>query len=140
MHDVVLKPGTTEENTVAVCNAAKIKKVRILGHLGNPKFKIDYKQVVKVCKEENVAIEINNSTFLSGSRSGSEENCFALAKLCYENQTPIILGSDSHIHTDLANFEECYKLLDQAGIPRDYPLNYRRGHFFKWLEIEGIEE
>ncbi|MCK8059940.1 MULTISPECIES: phosphatase [unclassified Fusibacter] len=139
LHDVVLKPGTVEQNTSAVCGAIEKSKVRILGHLGNPKFPLDYAAIVRACKDKNIAIEINNSTFVSGSRSGSEEHCMMLAKLCYENNIPIILGSDAHIHFDLAEFSQCYQLLDRASIPRDYPINYRRDQFFNWLGVEGLE-
>jgi putative hydrolase len=136
LHDIVLVPGTKVENTSAVVGAMKHKKVRILGHLGNPKFDLDYEAIIKESIIHNVAIEINNSTFRSVSRKGSEENCKHIAQLAYQLGAKLILGSDAHVHMDLANFNNCFSLLDQLHIPRDYPINYRRDSFFEWLGIE----
>ena len=44
----------------------KYEKVEILGHLGNPNYKLDYDAIVKKAKEKDIMIEINNSS-LSGS-------------------------------------------------------------------------
>lgn len=38
LHDVVIKTGTVEENTVALCGALQNPHVDILGHPGNPAF------------------------------------------------------------------------------------------------------
>lgn len=136
LHDVVIRPGTQAENTQAVLRVIQNPKVRILGHLGNPRFDLDYEKIVEACAVSNVAIEINNSSFKAGSRQGSETNCGLLAKLAYNMQAPLIFSSDAHIQFDLADFDNCFKLTDDLGIPRDYIINYRRDQFFKWLGVE----
>ena len=62
-HDVCLVPGTVEENTNAFVNAMKNKYIDIIGHPGNPRIPIDYVKFVDACKEHNVIVEINNSSF-----------------------------------------------------------------------------
>lgn len=133
LHDVVLTPGAIRENTQAVIRAAAHQKVKVIGHLGNPKFPIEHKRVIEACGYHRVAIEINNSTFRSTSRSGSEMNCIALAKLAYTSGVSLILGSDAHIHYDLANFKLAQMLLEQNGIPKDYCLNFDAQRFWSWF-------
>lgn len=133
LHDVILSPGTIAQNTQAILGAIAQPKVRIIGHLGNPKFPVDFEVIIDACIKHQVAIEINNSSFKADSRQGSEENCTDIAKMAYQAGAKIILGSDAHIHTDLAGFSSCFALLDKMNIPRDYPLNYRREQFTDWL-------
>mgnify|MGYP001499205455 CR=1 FL=1 len=133
LHDVVLNPGSTDEHTQAVLGAMKHEKVRILGHLGNPSFPLNYEAVMTSCLKHNVAIEINNSSFRQGSRAGSEKNCIEIAKRAFEMNVPLIFSSDAHIHTDLGNFEHGHKMFEALGIPLEYVLNYNQDRFYNWL-------
>lgn len=133
LHDVVLAPGTEAENTQAVLGAIEQPGVKILGHLGNPRFPIDYRRIAEACARKQVAIEINNSTFKAVSRKGSEDNCSLLAQLAIEYGAPLILGSDAHIHLDLGNFERSLALLEAAGVPQSAVVNLDRERFFSWL-------
>ncbi len=55
--------------------------VHMISHPGNPKFPIDIPAVAEAAAKHHVALEINNSSFLS-SRIGSEDNCRAIAAPC----------------------------------------------------------
>ena len=64
-HEPVFTPDTLENNTNAIFNAIdNNKKIEILGHLGNPAYKLDYESIVKRVKEKNIMIEINTSSLL----------------------------------------------------------------------------
>ncbi|MCK8058456.1 MULTISPECIES: PHP domain-containing protein [unclassified Fusibacter] len=135
-HELVLSSGTVEENTQAILGALKKSKVRILGDLGNPRYPVDYNQIVDACLGANVAIEVNDRRLLKEESTSSVESYKDFIQYAYEKGVTIILSSDSHFHESLAEFNKCFQLLDSLGIPRDYPINYRRDVFFDWLNID----
>ena len=48
MHRVTFPQGTTpEERTAAWCAAAKNPRVDVIGHLGDPRFSVDYEAVIR---------------------------------------------------------------------------------------------
>ena len=62
-HEPVFTPDTLENNTKAIFNAIdNNKKIEILGHLGNPAYKLDYESIVKRVKE-NIMIINTSSLF-----------------------------------------------------------------------------
>lgn len=111
------------KNTNAVINCIKNGYVDILAHLGNPQYPIDYELVIKKAALHGVAIEINNSSFIK-SRTGSYENCIEIAKLCKKYNTPISLGSDTHISTNIGNLNESIKIIKKSEIDENQIINY----------------
>lgn len=123
-HEPIFPPLTKEENTKAVLNTIdKNDKVEILGHLGNPHYELDYEAIVKKVKEKNIMIEINNSSLLGKSRSGSNENCKTVALLCKEYGAKIILTSDAHIHYAIGNFDKAIEMLTSIDFPEELIMN-----------------
>jgi len=122
LHDVVIKPGTKEENTRAIIGAMKSGYVDVIGHSGNPAFPIDKEKVVAAAKEYNVLIEINNSSF-GGSRAGSSENCTEIAEVAKRLGVKVIAGSDAHIIYDLGNFEKVDALFEAIDMPEELVMN-----------------
>lgn len=138
LHDVCLKPGTIEENTAAFVNAIKNNKyIDVIGHPGNPKVPINYEEFVDVCKEQDIIIEINNSSFSKGSRIGSEENCLHIAKLCAEKGVKVIAGSDSHISYTLGLFPHSMRVIEEAGIPKENIMNLSVERLVNYLNKKG---
>ena len=123
-HEPVFKPKSKEENTEAILNVMdKYDKVEILGHLGNPNYELDYEAIVKKAKENNIMIEINNSSLLGSSRVGSDVNCKKVALLCREIGTKVILTSDSHINTCIGVFNKGIELLEEIQMPKELVMN-----------------
>lgn len=122
LHDVCLEPGTIEQNTNALINVMENPNVDILGHIGNPIFKINAEQVVKKAKERNILIEINNSSFL-GSRKGSKANCLEIAKLCMKYKVKVVVDSDAHFATAIGKFNEADELLKSIDMPEELILS-----------------
>ena len=123
-HEPVFKPKSKEENTEAILNVMdKYDKVEILGHLGNPNYELDYEAIVKKAKENNIMIEINNSSLLGSSRVGSDVNCKKVALLCREIGTKVILTSDAHINTCIGVFNKGIELLEEIQMPKELVMN-----------------
>ena len=123
-HEPVFTPLSLEENTKAMLNTMDNNdKLEILGHLGNPNYKLDYEAVVRKAKEKDLMIEINNSSLLGSSRKGSNENCKKIALLCKEIGTKVILTSDSHYKDSICVFNKALELLDEINMPEELIMN-----------------
>lgn len=136
-HDICLTPGTVEENTNAFINAMKNPYVDVIGHPGNPKVPIDYEKFVLACKEHDIIVEINNSSFKNGSRAGSEDNCIKIANLCAKHGVKVIAGSDSHISYTLGEFENSIRIIEEAGIPEENIMNLSVERLVNHLNKKG---
>ncbi len=110
------------KNTRAMINLIKSQKIDIIAHAGNPKFSIDYEEVIKAAKEYNVAIELNNSSF-KGSRNGSEENCKSIMSIAKKHKCYISLGSDAHFSYSIGDLDIVSDLLEKVAYPKELILN-----------------
>ena len=125
LHMPCIKPGTVEENTNAVIKAMDRPKVKIIGHLDDDRYPVDYEKVVLKAKEKNILLELNNSSLKpNGFRKGALENDTKMLKLCMKHNVKIIFGSDAHICYDVANFENCKKLVEDLNFPVELIVNY----------------
>lgn len=122
LHDPCIKAGTLEENTNAIMGAMDNKNVIIIGHSGNPYYQIDAEEVVRKAKEYDIIIELNNSS-LSGSRIGSKENCFNIAKLCKKHDVRVIMSSDAHFSHRIGEFGEILEMLKEVQMPDKLIMN-----------------
>lgn len=123
-HEPVFEPSTLEINTLAMLNAIdNNEKVKIVGHIGNPNYKLDYRKIVEKVKEKDIMIEINNSSLKGKSRKGSNENCKEVALLCKEIGAKVILTSDAHISFEIGNFDYSIEMLKSIDFPEDLIMN-----------------
>ncbi len=136
IHEEVYKIGTLEENTEAFINVIKSGKIDIVGHLGNPKIPVDFEKIVKCAKENNVLIEINNSSFTT-SRVGSLGNCTKIAQLCKENGNMIIMNSDAHFCTKIGEFTEAVNMLESIDFPEERIMNSTPENMIDFLRSRG---
>lgn len=138
LHDVCIRQGNREENTRAIINAMKNPYVDIIGHCGNPYFPIYEEEVVKAAKENNVLIEINNSSLAkNGSRSGSINTCKKVAKLCKEYSVRIALGSDAHTCFQIGKFDYAHKMLEEIEMPQELIMNIDKDKILEYLKNKG---
>jgi len=123
LHEPLMEGDKSADfNTTAILKAMDNSNVNILGHLGNPKFKINEEEIVKKAKEKNILIEINNSSFIT-SRIGSEGTCIKIAKLCKKFKTKIIVNSDAHFCYSIGDFTIAEVMLTEIGMPEELILN-----------------
>lgn len=123
-HGPCLTPGTKEENTRAMINSMKNRYVNILGHPDDGRIDVDYRELAKAAAHYGVMIEVNNSSLRPTSfRLNAAENYKRLLEECYKNNVYIIINSDSHIHTDIGEFEEALDLVKKLGYPKELIAN-----------------
>ncbi|SKA87069.1 putative hydrolase [Clostridium sp. USBA 49] len=138
LHDVCIETSSREKNTEALINAMKNPYVDIIGHCGNPYFPIYEEEVVKKAKEENVLIEINNSSLTpGGSREGSVETCTKVAKLCKQYGVKIVIGSDAHCAFQIGKFDSAHEMLMEVGMPEELIINTETKKLITYLKNKG---
>ncbi len=124
LHPVCMTPGSCAENTRASIMAMKNPYVKIIGHPDDARFPLDYDELVRAAKEEQVALEVNNSSLHpKAARKGGRENIITLLNTCMKYQTPILLGTDSHICYTVGRFEAALEVICEVGFPEELILN-----------------
>lgn len=136
IHDEVYKIGNIEENTRAFINVIRSGKVDIIGHLGNPGVPVEFEKIIKCAKENDVLIEINNSSFTT-SRIGSFSNCTEIAELCKKNDAKLIINSDAHFCTLIGEFTEAVNMLEKIDFPEELIINANPNELLLRLKKKG---
>ena len=136
-HEPVFAPQDKETHTQAMIAAMASGQVHMISHPGNPKFPVDIPAIAEAAAKYHVALEINNSSFVS-SRVGSESNCRAIAAAVRDAGGWLALGSDSHTAFTLGEFTECQKILDAVEFPAERILNVTPRRFLNFLESRGM--
>jgi len=136
IHEPIYDIGTEKQNTESYINAIKSGKIDVVGHLGNPAIKVNYEEVVKCAKENNVLIEINNSSFTT-SRVGSLGNCKEIALIAKKIGAKIILNSDAHFCTRIGEFTEAINMLKSIDFKDELIINSEPNDLIELLKSKG---
>lgn len=133
-HSVCLKPGTCEQNTNAYIGAIKKPYVMTLGHIDDGRIPCDYEKVIAAAKENNVLIEVNNSSQSTKTfRVGAKENTLKYLEICKDIGAMIVLGSDAHFDEDVGNFSRIIPLLEEINFPEHLIINSDKAKFLGWI-------
>lgn len=134
IHSLCWRGGTTEENTAGMINAIRNPWTDIISHPGDGTADLLFEPIVLAAKESGTLLEINNSSL--NPRRGkvvAQENNLTLLRLCKRYEVPVILGSDAHFFTDIANYGRIYPLLTACEFPDGLIMNDKPEQFLKWL-------
>ena len=124
LHLPCFTAGTVAQNTAALVGAMKNPYVKIIGHPDDSRFPIDPDTAAAAAKEHHVLLEVNNSSLNPrSSRKGASENYRALLERCVHYQTPIVIGSDAHMASDVGNHAAAHALLEEAQFPEELIVN-----------------
>lgn len=124
IHGNLYQFGTTEQNTAAVLGAMKNPKIDIIGHPDDGNCPLDYERIVKASREYHTLLEINNNSIRMPSRKNARENIATILKLCKQYDVPVIMNSDAHFMTDIANTDHSMPVVEETGFPKELVLNY----------------
>lgn len=124
LHIPCIKPMSYEENTECLINTMKNPYIKILGHPGDPRYPFDIEKVVSAAYDTNTIIELNNASLSpENGRYDKPDTLINLLNECKKQGVPIIMGSDSHFHTNIGNFSDAQKLLEKTDFPEELILN-----------------
>lgn len=135
-HEPVFPPSDRQTHTKAMIATIKSGCVDIITHPGNPAYPIDINLVAQAAAKYNVALEINNSSFLA-SRKGSEGNCLAIARAVRDAGGLLVMGSDSHVSFSLGEFEHAIDIINKAEFPHERLLNRSPRALLSFLADRG---
>lgn len=136
LHEPVVTPSSIVDHTQGVVKAMESGRVDVFAHGGNPRFPIDCDVVAKAAVENNVLIEINNSSFTT-SRAGSRKNCAALAEAVARHGGLLTFGTDAHLADKVGVFDKCADLIESVGFPEDRIISRSAAAFLDFLEQKG---
>ena len=139
-HEPVFRPSDSAAHTEALLNVIKGGRVDALGHLGNPNFDFDFEAVIQCAVENNVAIEINNTTLKGNSRLGSVDRCYEIARIAKAKGAFITSGSDAHFCNDVGGLDLVSALLDEVGIDSTNVITHSPQQFLSFLTLRGRNE
>lgn len=137
-HKQVFAPADIVTHTDALIAVIASGKVHIISHPGNPEYPIDIPAVVEAAKACNVALEVNNASFVH-SRKGSEGNCRKIIAAVRDSGGTLSLGTDAHSAFAVGDFSACLPLLQEADFPAERILNASPWRVLEFLERHGGE-
>lgn len=140
IHGNLYESGTAAQNTAAVLNAVKNPKIDIIGHPDDGNIPLDYETLVCAAKEYHTLLEINNNALRLPSRKNAKENAAEILKLCKKYEAPVIMNSDAHYMTDIANTDHSMPVVEAAGFPKDLILNYSAEKFEAYIAYNRAHE
>ncbi|GAA0854687.1 phosphatase [Aliiglaciecola litoralis] len=132
LHEPVFKPTNKQAHTRAVINTFENGDCQILGHPGNPNYPLDYAEVIRAAKDNNVLLEINNSS-LTHSRQGSEPNCIRIMELVDQLDWKVVFSSDAHIAYHLGEYTQSIKHAKAIKFPIERIVNRDAKSFLAFL-------
>lgn len=124
IHPPIFKPWEHKDLTDAYLRAMEHPRVRILGHIDDARFPVDYERLLCAAKEKGVYPEINNGSLAPDAyRVDGPKNCPKILEVCKKIQLPILLSSDSHGRKNIGNMEYCFPFLHDCNFPSQLVLN-----------------
>lgn len=138
-HEPVCAPSNVNDHSEGYINLAKNNTyVDVIGHSGNDSFKYDYKRVIKVFKEYDKIVEINEGSL--SFRKGSKVNCIEIAKLCKKYEVKVVVNSDAHISYKIGCVENSFKMLKEISFPQRLVLNADEDKFVDYVKAKrGVD-
>ena len=138
IHGPVYADNGAEDHTSAYEAAVLHPYIDIICHSGNPHYMYDYEYIVKLARDNNKLIEINNHSFFV--RRSSIENCKRIAELCKKYGTGISVSSDAHFFTDIGNYAQALEMLDEIDFPEELVMNTTYERFETYLREQRGKE
>ena len=125
LHTPCIKPGSREWNTECLIQAMKNPHINIIGHPDDGRYEVDYEALVQGAKEYGKILEVNNHSLVPNSfRQNARENDVKMLKFCMKYQVPVVMDSDAHFDTHIAEFDAARVLLEELDFPEELVVNH----------------
>ena len=131
MHDVVIDPGTEEQNTQAAVSALNKNYVDVIGHPDRTWCPMNHETIVRETEKLGKIIEINNHSFRDPVAA---ENVRKIIRLCKKHDVRITLASDAHIACNVGNFPKALNVVEEENFPEELIVNRNIQSFERYLE------
>lgn len=134
--------GTVAQNTSAYVKAIENPFVNIIGHPDDGRIPVDYDTIVSAAKDNHKLLEINNHSVRPGSVrfNGAKENIFKILELCKKYNQPVIMDSDAHFMTSIADTQFTMPLIEEFGFPEELIVNTNLEKYYEYCPLKEIEK
>ena len=137
MHTRCYENKGKEINTQAYMKLMDRGDVDIIGHPDDGRFPVDYEQLVAYAKKTGTLLEVNNHSLNPDStRAGAHDNCLEMLTYCREMRVPIVLGSDAHVDTQIADTTYSFLVLQEVNFPEELVANRSYEELKKYLRVK----
>lgn len=124
IHPPCVRRMTEDEATKALIKVMHNPDIHIVGHPDDGRFPLNYDELVKAAKETNTLLEVNNSSLSPMSyRPNARENYKKMLDYCVKYDAEIILNSDAHVDTSIANRQYSMPLIEELQFPERLIVN-----------------
>lgn len=124
IHGLCYENEGVVKNTDNVIACMEHPKIKFITHPDDDRYPVDYVALVQGAKENNVALELNNSSLRKPwLRPNCLQNYRTMIPLCMEYGVPVIVNSDSHDPSAVGDFVLAYKLLEELGVGDEWIVN-----------------
>lgn len=135
IHEQCYTFGTIEENTHAVLQAIRNPAIDIISHPDDGNCPLDYDILVLEAKRHHTLLEINNNALRHPeTRKNVVKNALTILETSKRHGAPVLLSSDAHYMTDIANIDHIAPLLARTDFPDELVINYSAERFSAWLK------
>lgn len=124
MHPPCLNFSSKDINTKTMIKTMKNPYVKIIGHPDDGRYPMDYEEIVKAAKDNNILLEVNNASLNpNGFRKQAHEIIKEILELSVKYNHPVILGSDAHVSYSIGDFHNCIRVLNEISFPEELIVN-----------------
>ncbi len=116
-----LQDITKTQGTQMYINVIEDPRILMLGHLGRAGIDFETDELLKVCKELNKPVEINEQSFIYSTDFC--DRCTQIAERCAELGVLICVNTDAHISTDIGKFKKSTDMLEEIHFPEELIMN-----------------
>ena len=100
------------------------KKVRFISHPDDSRTPLDYDLLARGARDNNVALEVNNSSLVPpSSRQNARENYRDMLECCEKYRVNIIINSDAHDPSAVGVFDHAIALIREYGFNESLIIN-----------------
>jgi len=137
IHSLCYSGGTPQQCTEGMIGAIMNPWVHIISHPGDGTAPIIFEPVVRAAMEAHTLLEINNhSLHPLRDKKESRDNYLEILRLSKKYDVPVILGSDAHIASGIADYSRLYPLLEETAFPDELIMNDKPEALLEYLGID----
>ncbi len=124
IHTICYSDCGREGNTEKLIQCLKHEKILFVSHPDDDHTPLDYSRLVVAAGENHVALEVNNSSFRKlDRRINCINNYRKMLEHCKKEGVYIIVSSDAHDPSRIADHALALSFLEEVGFPEELVLN-----------------
>ncbi|NMD37956.1 MAG: phosphatase [Christensenellaceae bacterium] len=124
IHGLCYTDAGADGNTKNLIACMQNPKVAFISHPDDDNTPLNYKMLIEAAKKYDVALEINNSSFIKQhKRLNCVENYKTILGLCMEYNVNVVVSSDAHEASHLAEWNYAMELIKDMNFNEELILN-----------------